>query len=309
MRFDVHRLSIPNPFFEGRNSIYLIPADPVTLIDSGVATDKAFAALEHGLSELRLSVKDIRRVVLTHKHIDHIGNAWRIQEIADAEILIHHSECKSVTDVDPSGTRFRTLVDAKLAEWNVPADDWPPKNSGMPQWRLEPAEVTGLADGDALPFEGGQMRVVHTPGHTSGSICLLGTGVLFSGDHVLQEISPNIGGGDLRSRGMLGQFMASLDAISQVGDDVIVHPGHGECFTKIGQRCQQLKGHHEERLQQVLGILSGGSLSVYEVALRLFGDMAGIHLVLGCAEANAHLELLAERGHAVNANGRWQLAN
>ena len=80
MREKLHRLSIPNPFFEGRNSVYVIKDDPVTLVDTGVATDKAYQHLVDGLRDVQLSVKDIERVVLTHKHIDHIGNAWRLQE-------------------------------------------------------------------------------------------------------------------------------------------------------------------------------------------------------------------------------------
>ncbi len=115
-------LRIPNPFSEGRNRVYVIPSDPVTLIDTGTATDRAFDALVSQLDEHGLSIRDIGRVILTHKHIDHIGNAWRIQQESDAEILIHESEMKSIADVDPDSIRFKDLVADRLTQWNVRDD-------------------------------------------------------------------------------------------------------------------------------------------------------------------------------------------
>ena len=49
-------------------------------------------------------------MILTHKHIDHIGNAWRIQQASNAELLIHESEMQAIADVDPEGVRFQELV-------------------------------------------------------------------------------------------------------------------------------------------------------------------------------------------------------
>ena len=77
---EIVRLEIPNPFFEGRNQVYLLTSDPVTVIDTGVATGKAFDAVVAGFQEHGFSLEDVKRVLLTHKHIDHIGNAWRIQQ-------------------------------------------------------------------------------------------------------------------------------------------------------------------------------------------------------------------------------------
>ncbi len=115
-------LRIPNPFSEGRNRVYVIPSDPVTLIDTGTGTDRAFDALVSQLGEHDISIRDIGRVILTHKHIDHIGNAWRIQQESDAEILIHESEMKSIADVDPDSVRFKDLVADRLTQWNVRDD-------------------------------------------------------------------------------------------------------------------------------------------------------------------------------------------
>jgi hydroxyacylglutathione hydrolase len=310
MRGAVHRISIPNPFFEGRNSVYVIMSDPVTLIDTGVATRKAFQALESGLATHGIAVSDVRRVILTHKHIDHIGNAWRIQgeRIEEIEILIHESECRSVEDVDPLGNRFSQLVSQRLREWHAPESSQPENSSkAMPVWELEPATAQGLVDGQLIELADGHLEVIHTPGHTMGSICLRYESYLFTGDHVLPDVSPNIGGGDMRRSGMLEHFLASLERVQNMTDVVDVMPGHGEPFTKLHQRCRELVSHHEERLGKIVAILRNEPLTVYEVAGKLFGKLDDFHVVLGCAEANAHLEFLVNQDQVASEDGKFRL--
>jgi glyoxylase-like metal-dependent hydrolase (beta-lactamase superfamily II) len=297
----VHQIAIPNPFFEGRNRVYVIAHDPVTLIDTGVASGTAFGVLQAGLKEHGLQVRDIRRVVLTHKHIDHLGNAWRVQQIAGAEVCIHESEYDAVTHVDPDGREFVNLVLGRLCEWQAPLRIHSESFTDvMPRWEIEPADARGLIDGERLPFDGGEMEVIHTPGHTLGSICLAYRNQLFTGDHVLPTLSPNVGGGDLGHRGLLGQFYRSLDRIKRYAPGRVALPGHGVPFTTVAARCDELIQHHDERLAKIRAILRAGPLTVYQIAERLFGDMDDFHVVLGCAEAQAHLEWLVDQDQA-----RW----
>jgi glyoxylase-like metal-dependent hydrolase (beta-lactamase superfamily II) len=310
MRGAVHRISIPNPFFEGRNSVYVIVSDPVTLIDTGIATDKAFQTLKSGLAAHGISISDVRRVILTHKHIDHIGNAWRIQgeRTDEIEILAHESECGAVEDVDPLGERFYQLVSQRLREWNAPESSQPVFSpSAMPAWELEPAVAKGLVDGQQIDLADGQLEVIHTPGHTMGSICLSYGPYLFTGDHVLGDISPNVGAGEMRRNGMLEHFFASLERVQNMTDVVDVMPGHGKPFSKLRQRCRELVNHHEERLDKTVDILRNEPRSVYEVACELFGQLADFHIVLGCAEANAHLEFLVDQCQVARDDGKFRL--
>lgn len=291
-------LRIPNPFSEGRNRVYVIPSDPVTLIDTGTATDRAFDALVTQLDEHGFSIRDVGRVILTHKHIDHIGNAWRIQQESAAEILIHESEMTSIADVDPDSIRFRDLVADRLTQWNVPDNVMPqPKNSANRTWDIQSATPTGLVDGQRIETSCGELEVLHTPGHTAGSICLKFGRQMFSGDHVLPTITPNVGGGDMRQRGLLKRFLASLGRTSDLAPQVdLVFPGHGDPFDHLAERCQEIINHHRERLKQTAEFLQQGPLSTYEMARCLFGEMRDYHVVLGCAEAQAHLEFLVDEG-------------
>lgn len=307
----VHRIRVPNPFVEGRTCVYVILADPVTLIDTGIATTRAFTDLVAGLKQHGLSISDIQRVILTHKHIDHIGNAWRFQRESDAEVMIHESEVDAVADVDPTGERFAATVRPRLNEWTVPEEVISPALSDFgTAWEIKSCRVTPLADGQRLPLGARHLEIIHTPGHTLGSICLRFGSYLFSGDHLLPDISPNVGGGDLRHRGLLRHYLSSLLRIRNLAPEsaLQIMPGHGDPMPTFVNRCNELIQHHHQRLQQVLSLLETSSgLHVYELASLMFGTMRGFHVVLGCAEAHAHLELLEEEGKVTQSNGVFRL--
>jgi hydroxyacylglutathione hydrolase len=309
--FPIHTLQVPNPFFEGRNCVYVIASDPVTLIDTGIATTRGFEALDLGLERLGLSLGSVGRVILTHKHIDHIGSAWRFQQHSGAEVLIHESECEAIAAVDPDGQRFRDLVAERMRAWKVPGDVAArPAKSASLRWEIAPAAPRALVDGQCIELGRGVLEVIHTPGHTIGSVCLRYGRYLFSGDHVLPDISPNIGGGDMRHRGLLGRYLDSLERIVQAAGDVEqVLPGHGAPFTNLHERCRELALHHRERLERVVAIVRDHpGQTVYEIAGRLFGDLEDFHVVLGCAEAEAHLEYLVDRGSVVCEAEGYRLA-
>src|SRR3989441_2535198 len=86
-------ISLPTPFYIGPVNVYLIPEDPVTLIDTGPKTKEAVDTLRAALRANGLGVADIRRIVLTHAHEDHCGLARALRDEAkDAEVLVHKWE-------------------------------------------------------------------------------------------------------------------------------------------------------------------------------------------------------------------------
>ena len=174
----------------------------------------------------------------------------------------------------------------------------------MPQWELEPCEPIALNDGDTLEIDGQTIEVIHTPGHSMGSVCYHVGDHFFSGDHVLRAISPNVGAGDLRSSGMLGHFLNSLERFSHLRD-VRIYPGHGSPFHGLTDRCQELRAHHEDRLLKIRDIVTGEPQTVYQVAIQLFGQLERFHVLLGCAEANSHLEYLIAAGSVAESEGKF----
>ncbi len=305
----VDRIRVPNPFVEGRTCVYVIRTDPITMVDTGIATDKAYDGLVEGLKETGLAPTDVKRIILTHKHIDHIGNAWKFQRDHGAEIFIHESETASINDVDPSGQRYADIARRRLDEWRAPEKVRPDtKNVAGPHWTIESANATPLGDGHLLSTADGDIEILHTPGHTIGSVCLKYNDYLFAGDHVLPDISPNVGGGDMKNRGLLPHYLSSLAKIRDVtrNQQLLVMPGHGDPMESVTERCNELIRHHEARMEEIVTILQRESgLTVYEIALRLFGKMKDFHVILGCAEAYSHLELLLEQSRIVEDEGTF----
>ena len=140
---------------------------------------------------------DIKFIVLTHGHVDHIGAVKEVKEATGAEVAIHSGDAGAL----------RRLSWSTIHNLSVP----PPPD------RL-------LQDGDTLEVGDLQFLVLHTPGHSPGGICLLGHGVVFSGDTLFNS---GIGRTDFPS-GSYNQLMTSIHTrLMVLPDDTIVCPGHG----------------------------------------------------------------------------------
>ena len=140
--------------------------DDVTLIDAGFAGSRGRIA--RGLERHRRALADLRRVICTHGHPDHAGGAAEL-ETPDVEICMHPADAARLQ----LGLREALLR--------------PSRGRLLASITRPPARVHPIEDGDVLPVLGG-LRVVHTPGHTPGSVCLYAPRdrILFTGD-VLQR--------------------------------------------------------------------------------------------------------------------------
>jgi hydroxyacylglutathione hydrolase len=302
----VHLISVPNPYFEGTNSVYLIESDPLTLIDSGMCFDDARDVLERGLAEHGYKFEDIGQLILTHKHVDHVGQAAAVQERSGAKVYIHAHDRAEVQGMEAGHQRFVANIRDLLTRWGVPLENMRALAGSMETngWTTRSVVAEELQAGDRIPLGAHELEVIHTPGHTLGCICLRMGRYLFTGDTVLPDISPNVGGGDLERAGLLRKFFDSLERVRALQEsDTLAMPGHGAPFATLDARCRALLDHHRFRLDQITTLLADGQpRTVYEVASALFGTMRHIHLMLGTAEAHSHLEYLAEEG-AIRAEG------
>ncbi|APO44528.1 MBL fold metallo-hydrolase [Paenibacillus xylanexedens] len=160
----VLNLQIPTP--SGNSPIFpvmLRDVDGVTLVDTGMIGQ--FAELQSALEQEGVQLSDVKRVIITHQDIDHIGNLGALLDaIPDLEIWAHADEIPYLTGEKPL-IKFTPERRALL-----PA----PVLALADQLLLQLPEVNiskTLADGDLLPLQGGT-QVIHTPGHTPGHICL-----------------------------------------------------------------------------------------------------------------------------------------
>ena len=166
------------------------------VIDPG---DEAGAILEK-VSDRRL---DIKYIALTHGHVDHVGALKAVKEATGAEMAIHADDAQSLRG---KGGLLISMLFSGLSYPKPPPPD-----------RL-------LKDGDGLNIGDLHFTVVHTPGHTQGGICLVGEGVVFSGDALFNL---SIGRTDLPG-GSYRQLIESIQTkLMVLPDDTIVCPGHG----------------------------------------------------------------------------------
>lgn len=151
---------------------------------------------------------DIKFIVLTHGHIDHIGALKEVKEATGAEVAIHGGDVERLQD--------RLVAAAFGLDYPAP----PPPD------RL-------LKDGESLDIGDLHFEVLHTPGHTPGGICLLGEGVVFSGDTLFNY---GIGRADLPG-GNYSQLINSLQTrLMTLPDNTVVYPGHGAATTIGAER-------------------------------------------------------------------------
>ena len=150
----------------------------------------------------------IKYIANSHAHIDHVLGVRGVQAATGAKFLLHGGDLDLVRGTAESARR-----------WMGAAIENPPDPDAY------------LADADSVDIDGLKLRVIHTPGHTPGSVCFYAEGVLFAGDTLF---AGSIGRTDLPG-GDYEQEMASIcDRLLALPDDTIVLPGHMD-QTTIGQ--------------------------------------------------------------------------
>jgi glyoxylase-like metal-dependent hydrolase (beta-lactamase superfamily II) len=193
-------------------NVYLLVDDGLTLVDTGFV-GRTGRILEH-IKELGYSPSDITRIIITHHHADHVGSLAELKRVTQAKVMAYPADAPYIdgTLLQPGPARPQWLSRI-LARFN-----W--------LWSAEPVMVDVLVnDGDELPILGG-IKIVHTPGHTPGSICLYlqDKDLLIAGDLLANRF-----GLSLPSRGFTVDIVQEIQSIKKIAGlefDIICF-GHG----------------------------------------------------------------------------------
>jgi len=301
------RIPLPIPSLRYLNSYLVKAEDQCLLIDTGMCNDLAFKELRRQLAEIGIEPQNLTEILVTHFHIDHAGLVPRLRKLSGAKLLLSTKE-----------TRATRLVTSKR-HWGYWMDFC--EDAGMPTETFEqmvgssPSHLylevyeelckpsRSLKNGDELSLGEYGFRVVFTPGHSPGHICLYESErrLLVAGDHILLNITPHVTQWREESN-PLAEYLASLEKVGKLDVDVVL-PGHGELFTDHRKRIRELGGHHKARAREILSELQTERLTAYEIASRIRWDVEfpswdkfpAFQKLLAVGETLAHLKFLEEQ--------------
>jgi glyoxylase-like metal-dependent hydrolase (beta-lactamase superfamily II) len=175
-----------------------------------------------------------------------------------------------------------------------------------------------LQDGDRLDLAGWDLRAVWTPGHSPGHLCFVDEerGVLFSGDHVLPRITPNVSVHPQQRPNPLADYLESVEKVGRLGVREVL-PAHEYRFGDLAGRLAEVGEHHVQRCAEIEKELAAGpGCTAWELSTRLtwsrpWAEIQGYMRRAATGETLAHLVLLEHRGVLVRSGGRperWWLA-
>lgn len=304
----IWKITMPIPFPLRTVNVYaLVGTDGWVLVDAGMGTPDAREAFNAGLKRAGLDVADLKAIVLTHHHPDHIGLSGELQEQSGARVYMHPIDERSVR-ILWEGTmpeRFSRVSNffkqhglERTELWYTQAD---PK-AVRTILRVPPHEAFNLVeDGASIELVGESYRVFWVPGHADGQIVLFRErdGVFVAADHVLPRITPNVGLYSMNDRlNPLGDYLDSLRKVEHLPASIVL-PGHGEPFEDLGERVREIIHHHDERLARLLALLKERPQHGADLTRQMFPNRRlDNHEVLrmAMAEILAHLEYLRYTG-------------
>jgi len=295
----VHWLRMPLPFDLNHINLWLIEEEGGwTLVDTGLGNRATREVWEKSFGDA-LGGRPIQRIVVTHYHPDHAGNAAWLAERFGASLLMTRGEFLTVHAVLHGVASFSAAASSALFRAN--GLDGDAANSLLARGDLYrklvpafPGAHRRLMAGGSVTLGGDAWRVIvgygHAPEHAS--LYCERRGVLVSGDMLLPRISTNVAVRPIDPMAdPLGQFLDSIRQYRALPADTLVLPSHGLPFRGAHARVVALEAHHDERLQAIVAACRQAPKSaadLLEVLFRRKLDENQIFFAMGEAIAHVH---------------------
>jgi len=300
-------LRMPLPFQLNHINLWLLEdGTGWTIVDTGVGLDDTRALWERVFAT-RLGGRPVHRVLVTHFHPDHMGNAGWLTARWKSDLWCTQAEwlyaqlawrSRGAADFEPRLAHYRRhgCGPEDLVQLGRRGNHYP---GLVPE--VTP-EFRRIREGDSLAIGKRTFRVRTVRGHAPEHACLWDEagGVLISGDQVLPKITTNVSVWPEQPwANPLRLYLDSLDRFQPMAPDTLVLPSHGLPFRGLHARLGQLRDHHAARLGEALDALVEPR-SAAELVPVLFRRQLDSHqLSFALGEALAHLRLLEDEGRAV----------
>lgn len=316
------RMPLPIVGLEHINLWLLEDGDGWTIVDSGLNTPEIQAHWEE-IFATALGGRPVTRLICTHFHPDHIGQAgwltarWNIPlwmsfgEWTMGRMLYCDAEAVVPEDVvdfyHRQGFSTEILAGLRLRGWN--------------NFRKRVTEIPHsfrrMSDGDLIRIGRHDWRVIIGQGHSPEHVSLYSAslGVLISGDQILPRISPHIGTYPTEPEANpLKLYLRSLTSFAELPAATLVLPSHNDPFIGLPKRLASLDAHHQHRLASLSAALERPATLVEVLPSMFKREMQGDTLFLAASEGLAHLHWLMHENRVVRRLGadnvyRFQLTS
>ncbi len=317
----IYRIEVPLPGspLQSVNSYLLKGERRDLLIDTGMNMEECREVLWPALRFLGVNLPNTD-IFITHLHYDHFGLAF---PLSSDESTIYINAPDAIFLGDPSLWQ-KGLIYGRMN--GFPEDELQLALEKRNHWlkKLPIKEIKNIieyaddgiekkpfrimGDGDILNVGRYSFKCLMTPGHSSGHLCLYEAQnkILFSGDHILEGITPAICLWPGEKQNPLQDYLQSLDKIFNLEVDFIL-PGHRSIFQDCRGRISQLKAHHSERNKEIIFSLRGKEMAAYQVASEIrwdiplpWGRFPPEQKWIAFAETLAHLKYLEEEGEIIS---------
>lgn len=277
-----------------------------TIIDAGLNN-----ASTRELWKEKIGDKQIVDILVTHYHPDHFGYVGGLQEKTGAKVWMSEIDAQAgmsawdavFLDTIPENYRASGIPEAQIMQMTQNVEEFQPLITPLPKIGQY------LIEGDKVQIGKFDYRVIETPGHSDGMVCFYNEehSSLFTADHILPKITPNISYWFHGHANPLDAYMESLHKIRKLNAEFVI-PSHGNPFYGANQRIDELLKHHDERLDETLETIQA-PFTVYEICQKLFQRPLTVHeMRFAVGETLSHLEYLRIKQDCIREklNGIWR---